>query len=51
MRIGNFLLTGVVFGSTLFTIGSKVHIDVSGDGVLLFDRRSGQCIAQGSLEF
>ena len=51
VRIGNFLLTGVVFGSTLFTIGSKVHIDVSGDGVLLFDRRSGQCIAQGSLKF
>ena len=51
VRIGNFLLTGVVFGSTLFTIGSKVHIDVSGDGVLLFDRRSGRCIAQGSLEF
>ena len=51
VRVGDFLLTGVVFGSTLFTIGSKVHIDVSGDGVLLFDRRSGRCIAQGSLEF
>ncbi len=51
VRVGDYLLTGVVFGSTLFTIGSKVHIDVSGDGVLLFDRKSGQCIAQGSLEF
>ncbi|MDE6259718.1 MAG: ABC transporter ATP-binding protein [Oscillospiraceae bacterium] len=51
VRVGDFLLTGVVFGSTLFTIGSKVHVDVSGNGVLLFDRKSGQCIAQGSLKF
>ena len=51
VRVGDFLLTGVVFGSTLFTIGSKVHIDVSGNGVLLFDRKSGKCIAQGSLKF
>ena len=50
VRIGDFLLTGVVFGSTLFTIGSKVRVDISGNGVLLFDRRSGRCIAQGSLE-
>lgn len=32
-------------------IGSKVRIDVSGDGMLLSGRKSGQCIAQGSLEF
>ena len=50
VRIGDFLLTGVVFGSTLFTIGSKVRVDISGSGVLLFDRKSGRCIAQGSLE-
>ena len=50
VRVGDFLLTGVVFGSTLFTIGSKVHIDISGDNILLFDRRSGRCIAAGSLE-
>ena len=50
VRVGDFLLTGVVFGSTLFTIGSKVHIDISGDNILLFDRRSGRCITAGSLE-
>ena len=50
VRIGDFLLTGVVFGSTLFTIGSKVRVDISGSGVLLFDRKSGRRIAQGSLE-
>ncbi len=51
VRVDNFLLTGVVFGSTLFTIGSKVHVDISGDQIMLFDRKSGRCIALGRLEF
>ena len=48
VRVDDFLLTGVVFGSTLFAIGSKIHVDISGDHVMLFDRRSGQCIALGA---
>nr|WP_325184646.1 ABC transporter ATP-binding protein [uncultured Oscillibacter sp.] len=51
VRIGDFLLTGVVFGSTLFTIGAQVHVDISGENIMLFDRRSGKCVAFGSLEF
>ena len=51
VRIDDFLLTGVVFGSALFTIGSRIKVDISGDNVMLFDRRSGQCIALGSLSF
>ena len=51
VRIDDFLLTGVVFGSTLFTIGAKTRVDISGDNIMLFDRRSGQCIALGSLSF
>ena len=50
VRVGDFLLTGVVFGSALFTIGAKVRVDVSGTGVMLFDRRSGRCISSGSLK-
>ena len=50
VRVDDFLLTGVVFGSTLFTIGSQVHVDVTGDNVLLLDRKSGVCIAVGSLK-
>ena len=49
VRIGDFLLTGVVFGSTLFTIGSKVQVDISGGSIMLFDRKSGKCITFGSL--
>lgn len=50
VRVDDFLLTGVVFGSTLFTIGTKAHIDISGENIMLFDRKSGICIAVGSLE-
>lgn len=50
IAVGNFLLTGVVFGSKLYKIGDRHKIAVAGDGILLFDRKSGKCIASGSLE-
>ena len=51
VRVGEFLLTGVIFGSSLFTIGSQVPLTVDGDQIMLFDRKSGKCIVSGSLEF
>ena len=51
VRIDDFLLTGVVFGSTLFTIGSRIKVDISGDSIMLFDRKSGKRISLGSLSF
>ena len=43
VRIGEYLLTGVVFGSTLFTIGSKHLLDITGSNVMLRSgRRSGE---------
>ena len=51
VRVGDFLLTGVIFGSSLFTIGTEVPVSVSGDDIMLFDRRSGRCICLGSLKF
>ena len=51
VRVGEFLLTGVIFGSSLFTIGSQVPLTVDGDQIMLFDRKSGKCITSGSLEF
>lgn len=51
VRVGEFLLTGVVFGSSLFTIGSQVPVHVTGDQIMLFDRKSGKCICSGSLTF
>ena len=51
VRVEDFLLTGVVFGSDIFTIGTKVKLGVKGCQVMLFDRKSGQRIAVGSLKF
>ena len=51
VRIDDFLLTGVIFGSSLFTIGAKAPLSISGKNIMLFDRKSGQCIAVGSLKF
>ena len=51
VRVGGFLLTGVIFGSSLFTIGSEVPLSVTGDQIMLFDRKSGRCITSGSLTF
>jgi ABC-type sugar transport system ATPase subunit len=51
VRVDDFLLTGVIFGSSLFTIGASLPLSVSGDNIMLFDRKSGKCIAFGSLSF
>lgn len=48
--VNGFLLTGVVFGSSLFTIGEQHSISFIGHHIMLFDRQSGDCIALGSLE-
>ena len=49
IRVGDFLLTGVVFGSRLFSIGTKVTVHIADDSILLFDRRSGRRITSGSI--
>ena len=48
--VNGFLLTGVVFGSSLFTIGEQHSVSFTGHHTMLFDRQSGDCIALGSLE-
>ena len=50
IRVGNFLLTSVVFGNTLFRLGEKIRLNVTGDEVMLFDRASGKRITSGSLK-
>ena len=50
IRVGKFLLTGVVFGNTLFKLGEKIRLNISGSEIMLFDRISGQRITSGSLK-
>ena len=50
LRIGEYLITGVVFGNDTYKIGSEAKVSVSGNDILLFDRISGKLICAGSLE-
>ena len=50
IRVGEFLLTGVVFGNTLFQIGSFVKMNFVSDDIMLFHRKSGKIIGVGKLE-
>lgn len=49
LAVGNYLLTSVVFGNSVYKIGEKQNIRLGGNDILLFDRKSGKCIAAGSL--
>ena len=49
VQVGDYLLTGVVFGGILYQIGQKVRLAFRGDDVVLFSRRNGRLITQGSL--
>ena len=50
IKIGNFLLTGVVFGGVLYTIGDRIRFNFHGDNAMLFDKQSGKLMTLGSLK-
>lgn len=50
VAVGNYLLTGVVFGNTLYQIGQIEKFNIEGSDLLLFDRKSGRCICAGSVQ-
>lgn len=50
LRIGEYLLTGVIFGGVIYKIGQEEKISINGNDILLFDRRSGKLICAGKLE-
>ena len=50
IRVGEYLLTSVAFGSSLFAIGTAVKLAFTGNDILLFDRKSGRRIACGQME-
>ena len=49
VQIGEYLLTGVVFGGVLYDLGQKVRFGFRGDDIILFSRKNGRFITQGSL--
>ena len=50
IRVGNLLLTGVIFGGITYGIGQTVRFDITGDDIMLFSAESGRLIATGSLD-
>ena len=50
LRVGEYLLTSVIFGGVIYKIGQEEKISIKGDDILLFDRKSGKLICAGRLE-
>ncbi len=50
IEVGTEMLTSVVFGSVDFSHNLEMKLDIIGDGIVLFDKNSGERIAIGSLE-
>lgn len=50
LKLGEYLLTSVVFEKDVYPIGESVNIIFGGNNILLFDFESGDLITSGSLE-
>ncbi len=51
VRVGDYLLTSVVFGNLHLKIGTKIRMRMDSERIMLFDRSSGRLIALGKLDF
>ena len=50
VRIGEYLLTGVVFGGVLYKLDQRVKVDFHGNSAMLFSRKNGRMITSGRLQ-
>ena len=50
LLIGDYVLTGVSFGGIDYEMGTKTSVGFEGKEILLFDRKSGKLIADGTLK-
>lgn len=49
LRIGNYLLTSVIFGGVAYEIGTKKGLSFNGKEIMIFHKRTGKLIGQGEL--
>ncbi len=49
IKLGGAILSAVVFGAIDYETDAAIRFSVAGDGILLFDRASGQRVASGSV--
>ena len=50
VQVGDFLLTGVVFGGVMYELGQKIRFGFRGDDIILFSKKNGRFITQGTLK-
>lgn len=50
VKIGEYLITGVIFGGVTYQLGQKVNVRIDGNGVMLFSQRSGRFVCLGSVK-
>ncbi len=49
LRVGEFIITSVVFGGVDYKVNAKANVNIIGKEILLFDRKSQKLIASGVL--
>ena len=50
IKVGNFLLTSVIFGGITYKIGEKIHLRFTGTGATIFSRINGRFVTTGTLD-
>jgi ABC-type sugar transport system ATPase subunit len=50
LTVGDYIFTGVSFGDVDYKMNEKTKISFEGDRILLYDRKSGKLISDGSLK-
>lgn len=50
VNVGNYLLTSVMFGGVIYTLGQKVKISLNSNNVMLFSKVNGKLIGLGSVK-
>ena len=51
VECGDTMLTSVVFGNVDYPVDMPIRLAINGDGLMLFDQKSGNAVAQGSITF
>ena len=49
LKVDDYLLTSVKFGSSDYPLGSEVAIAFETDGILLFDSKDGRLVVTGKI--
>ena len=49
LQVGDYILTSVMFGNVDYKVNDDMHFEIAGDGIILFDKKSGKNIGKGTL--